>query len=83
MATRSTSRTGRQPLPLVPQDLVYSLDLVDYLDDEIAVKLLDWNLYDAKAGGRAIIGAMHASNPSRAVMDHLLDWRLIHRDETR
>jgi hypothetical protein len=33
--------TGRQALPLAPQDLVYSLGVLDYVDDDTAVKLLD------------------------------------------
>lgn len=32
-------------------------------------------------GWRFILGNFHISNPTRGLMDHLLDWRLIHRDE--
>jgi SAM-dependent methyltransferase len=80
-ANRIHLATGRQALPLAPQDLVYSLGLVDYLADDDAVKLLDWMYAALRPGGRAIVGAIHASNPSRAIMDHVLDWRMVHRDE--
>ena len=73
--------TGRQELDLAPQDLIYSLNLTDYFSDEMAVTLIDW-IYDAlRPGGRAILGNFHPKNPSRGLMDHVLDWRLTHRDE--
>jgi extracellular factor (EF) 3-hydroxypalmitic acid methyl ester biosynthesis protein len=73
--------TGRQELDLAPQDLVYSLNLTDYFSDELAVTLIDW-IYDAlRPSGRAILGNFHPKNPSRGLMDHLLDWRLTYRDE--
>ncbi|MBV8755934.1 MAG: class I SAM-dependent methyltransferase [Deltaproteobacteria bacterium] len=72
---------GRRPLELEPQDLVYSIGLIDYFPDRIVVKLLD-RLYDVlRPGGRVILGNFHPRNPTRAIMDHVLDWKLIHRDE--
>lgn len=72
---------GRRTLDLAPQDLVYSIGLIDYFPDRIVVKLLD-RLHDVlRPGGRVILGNFHPRNPTRAVMDHLLDWKLIHRDE--
>lgn len=73
--------TGRQELDLPPQDLIYSLNLTDYFSDELAVTLIDW-IHDAlRRGGRAMLGNFHPKNPSRGLMDHVLDWRLTHRDE--
>ena len=31
--------------------------------------------------GRSLVGYFHSSNRSRAGMDHVFDWKLIHRDE--
>ena len=45
------------------------------------MKLLDWIYAALRPGGRAIVSTIHAHNPSRAIMDHVLHWRLIHRDE--
>ena len=73
--------TGRQQLDLAPQDLIYSLNLTDYFSDEMAVTLIDWIYDELRPGGRAILGNFHPKNPSRGLMDHVLDWRLTHRDE--
>ena len=75
--------TGRQDLVLPPQNLVYSIGLIDYFNDEFVVKLMDW-IYDLlRPGGRVILGNFHPRNPDKAAMDYVLDWRLIHRDETK
>lgn len=72
---------GRQTLDLPPQHLIYSIGLIDYFDDRIVTRLQRW-IHDALApGGRSILGNFHTNNPTRGLMDHLLDWRLIHRDE--
>lgn len=63
------------------QDLVYSIGLIDYLDDGLVVALLDWIHAQLRPGGRVIVGNFHPRNPSRAFMDEVLDWRLIYRTE--
>lgn len=73
--------TGRQKLDLPPQDLAYSIGLIDYFNDTFVVRLLDY-VYDLlRPGGRVILGNFHPRNPTKAMMDYVLDWRLIHRDE--
>lgn len=72
---------GRRGLDLRDQDLVYSIGLIDYFDDDLVVKLLDWIHGILRPGGRVILGNFHPYNPTRAVMDHVLEWRLVHRDE--
>lgn len=32
-------------------------------------------------GGRAIFGSFHSRNRCKAFLDHVLEWRLIHRTE--
>ena len=73
--------TGRQVLELVPQDLIYSLNITDYLSDDLAVPLIDWIHAKLRPGGRAILGNFHPRNPNRSLMDHVLEWRLTYRDE--
>ena len=73
--------TGRRTLPIADQDLVYSIGLIDYFDDALVVKLLDWVHSTLRPGGRVIVGNFHPDNPTRAVMDHVLEWKLVHRDE--
>ena len=73
--------TGRQKIELPEQDLAYSIGLVDYFDDAFVVRLLDY-LYDRlRPGGRVILGNFHPDNPTKAIMDHVLDWKLVHRSE--
>lgn len=72
---------GRDALDLEPQDLIYSIGLIDYFEDRFVVLLLDW-IHDLLApGGRTIVGNFHPRSPVKAIMDHILDWRLIHRTE--
>lgn len=73
--------TGRQELDLTPQDLIYSLAAIDYLNDQFVVKLLDWIHAHLAPNGRVLLGNFHPSNPDKAFMDHVLDWHLIHRDQ--
>lgn len=70
---------GRHELDIGPQELIYSAGLIDYFDDEFVGELLDW-IYDKLAtGGRLILGNFHPRNPTRAFMDHILDWKLVYR----
>ncbi|WP_446219047.1 hypothetical protein [Micromonospora sp. IBHARD004] len=34
-----------------------------------------------RPGGRLIVGNFHPRNVTKALMDHVLDWRLVHRTE--
>ena len=54
----------------------------DYFGDELAVTLLNWVHDRLRPGGRVILGNFHPRNPTRALMDHVLDWKLVHRDES-
>jgi SAM-dependent methyltransferase len=73
--------TGRHKLDLPPQDLAYSIGLIDYFNDAFVVKLLDFVHEKLRPGGRVILGNFHPRNSTKAMMDHVLDWKLIHRDE--
>ena len=72
---------GRKTLDVAPQDLIYSIGLIDYFADELVVKLMNLIHSLLRPGGKAILGNFHTSNPCKAFMDHVLEWRLIHRDE--
>lgn len=72
---------GRQQVALQDQDLVYSVGLIDYFADSFVVALLGYVFDILRPGGKVILGNFHPRNPSRAVLDHVLDWRLIHRTE--
>lgn len=73
---------GRQKIPdLAPQDLVYSIGLIDYFNDKWVVHLLDYIHSLLRPGGRVILGNFHSANSTKAFMDHVLDWKLVHRTE--
>ncbi|NIV34790.1 MAG: hypothetical protein GWN58_36625 [Anaerolineae bacterium] len=73
--------TGRHTLNLPPQDLIYSIGLIDYFNDKFVVSLLNYVHAQLRPGGKVILGNFHPRNSTKAFMDHVLDWRLIHRSE--
>jgi len=73
--------TGRETVKLSPQALVYSIGLIDYFQDQFVVHLLDWIHALLAPSGRVILGNFHPRNPDRALLDCLLDWKLIYRTE--
>ena len=72
---------GWQRLDLQDQDLIYSLGLTDYFNDKFVVRLLDWIYHRLRSGGRVILGNFHPNNYCREMMDHVLEWKLVHRSE--
>jgi CRP-like cAMP-binding protein len=72
---------GRGHTALGPQALIYSVGLTDYLQDNFVVDLINWAYQQLLPGGTLIIGNVIPSNPTRAFMDHVLEWVLIHRSE--
>lgn len=72
---------GRERIDVPPQDLVYSIGLIDYFNDEFVVKLLGWIHERLAPSGQVILGNFHPRNPTKAFMDYVLEWRLIHRTE--
>ena len=72
---------GRQKLDLKGQDLIYSIGLIDYLHDKFVVKLLNWIHARLHPGGAVILANFHPNNYCKAMMDYVLEWKLIHRTE--
>jgi CRP-like cAMP-binding protein/SAM-dependent methyltransferase len=72
---------GRQRLELPPQHLVYSIGLIDYFNDRLVGRLIDYIYGLLEPGGRVILGNFHPDNSGKAFMDYILDWKLIHRTE--
>jgi SAM-dependent methyltransferase len=74
---------GRQEIGLSYQDLIYSVGLIDYFEDALVTRLMDYGWRCLAPGGELLLGNFHPRNPDKAIMDHILDWRLIHRDEAQ
>ena len=74
---------GRTKTQICNQDLIYSVGLIDYFDDDLVVKLLSLAHSLLRPGGRVIVGNFHPCNQFKTMMDYVMDWRLIHRDEQK
>jgi extracellular factor (EF) 3-hydroxypalmitic acid methyl ester biosynthesis protein len=62
------------------QDIIYSAGLMDYIQDKLFVKMIDRCHTQLKPGGVLILGNFGV-HKNRNMMDHLLQWWLIYRDE--
>ena len=70
---------GKSKVALPPQAMMYSIGLMDYLEDKTVIAILNWMYDTLLPGGEAIIGNFHAANPNKAFLDYLCEWVLIHR----
>lgn len=81
LVARGPRRSDFAPIDLPPQDLIYSIGLIDHMDDAFVVRLLDFAHAHLRSGGRVLLGNFHPSNDTHALIDHVLDWHLVHRSE--
>jgi extracellular factor (EF) 3-hydroxypalmitic acid methyl ester biosynthesis protein len=72
---------GRSKTKVEPQNLIYSIGLMDYLNDKLVNKVLTYAFENLAPGGRVILGNFHPRNPAKEFMDYVLEWNLIHRTE--
>ncbi|KQX02115.1 SAM-dependent methyltransferase [Massilia sp. Root418] len=72
-----------EPEPAGEFDVVYCAGLFDYLSDKVCARLVSHFVGRMRSGGRLLLTNVHASNPERPGMEHLLEWYLIHRDELK
>ncbi len=71
---------GRAPLDaLAGQHLIYAAGLFDYLESDVAQRLLVALLALLAPGGRLIVGNFDFSCDTRGIMKYLLDWDIIYR----
>jgi len=62
-------------------DFVYCAGLFDYLSDKVCSRLLQYFVARTRPGGSVMVTNVHSGNPQKFVMEHLLEWHLIYRDE--
>ncbi|MDD5262850.1 MAG: class I SAM-dependent methyltransferase [Methylacidiphilales bacterium] len=60
-------------------DVVYCAGLFDYLSDRICCRLMEIFYEMLAPGGLLVATNVEASNPSRRMMEYLMDWHLIYR----
>jgi extracellular factor (EF) 3-hydroxypalmitic acid methyl ester biosynthesis protein len=70
---------GNGNTKISPQQLMYSVGLIDYLQDQFVVALLDWTYDQLLPGGTVILGNFDSTNPDKPYMDYIVEWVLIHR----
>lgn len=73
--------SGTRQLPETPFDFVYCAGLFDYLSDKVCNRLLEYFIGRTRLGGEVLVTNVHERNPDRNVMEHVLEWHLIYRDE--
>lgn len=73
---------GRSSLKLKNQDFIYSMGLIDYFNDKHVIKLLNFSYEALSKGGSLMVGNFHTRNHAKAFLDHIIDWKLVHRDES-
>ncbi len=62
-------------------DAVYCAGLFDYLSDKVCARLIGHFAARTHLGGMLLVTNVHSVNPMKFVMEHLLEWYLILRDE--
>lgn len=62
-------------------DLIYSIGLVDYLNDKLVVRVLNWAYQQLVPGGRVVLGNFHPRNAAKEFMASVLEWHIFHRSE--
>jgi len=72
---------GRVRHNFEPRDIIYSAGLTDYLDERLFTALVKRAWDYLKPGGVLILSNFSKANPNKAWMDHIFQWKLIHRDE--
>ncbi len=72
---------GKKSYEYVPQDIIYSSGLMDYFERKLFLRLVNRCYEYLKPGGVLMLGNFSPTNPNRPLMDHILSWKLIHRDE--
>ncbi len=64
-------------------DMVYCAGLFDYLSDKVCNRLLRLFYQQTKPKGLTLVTNVHEDNPALYLMEYLMEWHLIYRDEIR
>lgn len=70
---------GKSKIKILPQAMVYSTGLIDYLQGRLVVALMDWSFDHLLPGGKLVLGNFNKGNPDKPFMDFIVEWVLIHR----
>jgi extracellular factor (EF) 3-hydroxypalmitic acid methyl ester biosynthesis protein len=70
---------GELSISIGQHHAIYTLGLVEYLDDEQCVRLFDWAETALLPGGTFAVHTLSADNADRSFMEHILEWHVYHR----
>jgi extracellular factor (EF) 3-hydroxypalmitic acid methyl ester biosynthesis protein len=62
-------------------DMIYCAGLFDYFPDNVCRNLLELYYKWVRPGGLLAATNVHPNNPEQFLMEHLLEWYLVYRDE--
>jgi extracellular factor (EF) 3-hydroxypalmitic acid methyl ester biosynthesis protein len=64
-------------------DFIYCAGLFDYLEDRICLRLMDYFYELLAPGGLLLATNVTPKNPIRNIMESLVEWHLIYRDQAQ
>ena len=62
-------------------DFIYCAGLFDYFSDQVCKRLVEQYYRWLRPGGLLSVTNVHSRNPNRQLMEHLLEWHLVYRDD--
>jgi extracellular factor (EF) 3-hydroxypalmitic acid methyl ester biosynthesis protein len=62
---------------------VYCAGLFDYLSDKVCSRITAHFAARTHLGGTLLITNVHSNNPEKFSMEHILEWHLVYRDESK
>ncbi|MEL7076477.1 MAG: cyclic nucleotide-binding domain-containing protein [Cyanobacteria bacterium J06643_13] len=70
---------GYSQIDIPPQKMIYSISMANCLRDREFVLILDWIYEHLLPDGIIILGNLHAANPDRVLLEHILEWESSYR----
>ena len=70
---------GYSQIDIPLQKMIYSVSMANCLRDREFIRILNWIYDHLLPGGIVILGNLHAANPDRVLLEHILEWHSIYR----
>lgn len=70
---------GYSQIDIPPQKMIYSVSMANCLRDREFIRILDWIYDHLLPNGIVVLANLHAANPDRILLEHILEWHSIYR----
>ncbi|MEL6927143.1 MAG: cyclic nucleotide-binding domain-containing protein [Cyanobacteria bacterium J06600_6] len=70
---------GYSQIDIPQQKMIYSVSMGNCLRDREFIRILNWIYDHLLPGGIVILGNLHAANPDRVLLEHILEWHSVYR----